>query len=100
MEFRPLYNNYRDDHFIVRELTRSPGIIRKRDGIAHVLLMPSMQFQPATKKIVQTFLAQISQQINDHFNGRSMPIQIQLLDGDSNDLDVDQGGLKWVSSPS
>jgi len=100
MEFRPLYNNYRDDHFIVRELTRSSGIIHTRDGVAHVMLMPTMQFQPAIRNIVQTFLAQISQQINDHFDGRSMPIQIQLLDENSNDLDIDQGGLKWVSSPS
>jgi len=100
MEFRPLYNNYRDDHFIVRELTRSSGIIHKRDGIAHVLLMPTMQFQPATRDIVQTFLAQMSQRINDHFDGRSMPIHIQLLDENSNDLDIDQGGLSWVSSPS
>ena len=95
-----MYNNYRDDHFILRELTRSPGIIRKREGIAHVLLMPAMQFQPATRNIVQTFLAQISQQINEHFEGRSMPIQIQLLDEDSNDLDIDQSGLKWVAAPS
>ncbi len=28
-----------------------------------------------------------------------MPIRIQLLDEDSNDLDIDQGGLKWVSAP-
>jgi len=100
MEFRPLYNNYRDDHFIVRELTRSSGIIHKRDGVAHVMLMPSMQFQPAVRDVVQTFLAKISQQINAHFDGRSMPIHIQILDEDSNDLDIDQGGLKWVSSPS
>jgi len=100
MEFRPLYNNYRDDHFIVRELTRSSGIIHKREGIAHVMLMPTMQFQPATRNIVQTFLARISQQVNTHFEGRSMPIRIHLLDEESNDLDIDQGGLKWVSSPS
>jgi len=98
MEFRPLYNN-RDDHFIVRELTRSSGIVHKRDGIAHVLLMPTMQFQPATREIVQTFLAQMSQQINEHFEGRSMPVHIQLLDENSNDLDIDQHGLNWVSAP-
>ena len=100
MEFRPLYNNYRDDHFIVRELTRSSGIIHKRDGMTHVLLIPTMQFQPATRDIVQTFLARMSQRINDHFEGRSMPIHIQLLDENSNDLDIDQHGLSWVSSPS
>ena len=100
MEFRPLYNNYRDDHFIVRELTRSPGIIQKRDGLAYVLLMPAMQLQPAVRDTVQTFLAKISQQINQHFDGRSMPIKIRLLDEDSNDLDIYQIGLRWVSSPS
>lgn len=99
MEFRPLYNNYRDDHFIVRELTRSSGIIHKRDGIAHILLMPTMEFQPAIREIVQTFLARISQQINHHFAARSMPLHIQLLDENSNDLDIDQHGLRWVSSP-
>lgn len=100
MEFRPLYNNHRDDHFVVRELTRSSGIVYKRDGIAHLLLMPTMQFQPATREIVQAFLAQMSQQINDHFEGRSMPVHIQLLDENSNDLDIDQHGLSWISSPS
>jgi len=99
-EFRPLYNNYRDDHFIVRELTRCSGIIHKRNGIAQVLLMPTMQFQPATKQIVQDFLARISRQINAHFNGRSMPVHIQLLDENTNDLDIDQHGLRWVSSPT
>ena len=99
MEFRPLYNNYRDDHFIVRELTRSPGIIHKRDRIANVLLMPPMQFQPAVREIIQRFLAQTSRQINDHFDGRYMPIHIHLLDENSNDLDIDQHGLRWVSAP-
>jgi len=45
MEFRPLYNNYRDDHFIVRELTRASGIIDKRDGIVNILLLPTMEFR-------------------------------------------------------
>jgi len=99
MEFRPLYNNYRDDHFIAQELTRSSGIIHKRDGMAHLLLMPTMQFQPATREIVQGFLARMSRQINQHFQGRSMPIHIQLLDENSNDLDIDQHGLNWVSAP-
>jgi len=100
LEFRPLYNNYRDDHFIVRELSRSPGIIHKRDGFATILLMPTMQFQPAIRETVQKFLAQMSRQINDHFAGRYMPIRIRLLDEDSNDLEIDQHGLRWVSSPT
>ena len=100
MEFRPLYNNYRDDHFIVRELTRASGIIEQRDGIANILLMPTMEFQPATRRIVQEFLAQTSQRINEHFADRCMPIHIQLLNEESNDLNIDQHGLRWVSSPT
>jgi len=100
MEFRPMYNNYRDDHFIVRELTRSPGIIYKRDGFANILLMPTMQFQPAIREILQKFLAHISRQINDHFTARHTPVRIRLLDEDCNDLDIDRHGLRWVSSPT
>jgi len=100
MEFRPLYNNYRDDHVIVRELTRASGIIEQRDGIANILLMPTMEFQPATRKIVQEFLARTSERINEHFAERYMPIHIQLLNEDSNDLNIDQHGLSWISSPA
>jgi len=100
MEFRPLYNNYRDDHVIVRELTRASAIIQQREGIANILLMPTMEFQPATRRIVQEFLAQTSQRINEHFAGRFMPIEIQLLNEDSNDLNIDRHGLRWISSPS
>ncbi len=100
MQFRPLYNNYRDDHFIVRELTRAPGIILEHEGTAQIMLIPAMQFQPAVREVVQSFLAKISQQVNEHFEGRSMPVRIQLLDENSNDLNIDQNGLKWVSAPS
>ena len=99
MEFRPLYNNYRDDHVIVRELTRASGIIEQREGIAHILFMPTMEFQPAARRIVRKFLTQTSQRINEHFAGRFMPIEIQLLNEDSNDLNVNQHGQRWVSSP-
>ena len=34
--FRPLYNNYRDDHVILRELTRAMEIIEKRDGVINI----------------------------------------------------------------
>ena len=98
MEFRPLYNNYRDDHFIVRELTRASGIIEQRDGIAHILLMPTMEFPPATRRIVRRFLAQTSQRINEHFTGRSIPLRIDLLTEESNDIEIDQCGLECVSS--
>ena len=48
--FRPLYNNYRDDHVILRELTQAMGIIEKRDGVINIQLLPAMEFQPKVKQ--------------------------------------------------
>jgi hypothetical protein len=58
-----------------------------------------MEFQPVTRIIVQKFLARISGQINEHFGAQYMPIRMQLLNEDSNDLNIDQHGLGWISSP-
>jgi len=77
--FRPLYNNYRDDHVILRELTRSLGIIEKRDGVVTIGLLPAMEFQPKVRQIVSNFLEQMSNLINAHFGGRHLPVRIQLL---------------------
>ena len=77
--FRPLYNNYRDDHVILRELTRSLGIIEKRDGVVNIRLLPAMEFQPKVRQIVSNFLEQMSNLINAHFGGRHLPVRIQLL---------------------
>jgi len=83
--FRPLYNNYRDDHVILRELARSLGIIEKRDGVVNIRLLPTMEFQPKVKQIVSNFLEQMSNLINAHFDGRHLPVRIQLL-GDQSEL--------------
>ena len=83
--FQPLYNNYRDDHVILRELTRSLGIIEKRDGVVNIKLMPAMEFQPKVKRIVSDFLEQMSNRINAYFDGRYLPVRIQLL-GDQSEL--------------
>jgi hypothetical protein len=49
-----------------------------------------VSFQPAARQIVPSFLARRSQQIDDRFAGRAMPIHIQLPDEDSNDPAIDQ----------
>lgn len=81
--FRPLYNNYRDDHVILRELTRSAGVIEKRENSLAVYLLPTMEFQPATKQIVDSFLREVSVKINSHFSGIHVPVCIQLMDVDT-----------------
>ncbi len=83
----------------MRELTRAFGIIEKRDGIVNILLMPTMEFQPATRIIVQKFLERISRQINEHFSVQYMPICMQLLNGDSYDLNSISMGLAGSHPP-
>ncbi len=79
-KFRESYNNYRDDHLIVRHLTRSAGIIHKRDETIKIDLMPSMKFSSKKRKIIATFLSEMSRQIRG-FDPSAMPeIEIKLCD--------------------
>jgi hypothetical protein len=76
--FRPMYDNYRDDHVVLRELTRSMGIVEKRQGHVIVQLLPAMEFAPKMRQIIEEFLRVISERINRYFAGRYLPIQIEL----------------------
>ncbi len=58
--FKELYNNYRDDHVLFRNLTRSHGCIRLDDYFVHVVLFPTAHYQPKVRKIVETVLEQIN----------------------------------------
>jgi len=79
-DFRPRYNNYRDDHVLLRELTRSPGVLVKRKTTIEIYLKPAMHYQPKTKKVVKEFLQKITDDINQHFGRRYYKIRIQLLE--------------------
>ncbi|MDP6736578.1 MAG: hypothetical protein QF732_08780 [Nitrospinaceae bacterium] len=81
--FRPLYENYRDDHVVLRELTRSIGIVEKREGMIRIQLMPAIEFQPKVKEVVVEFLEIMSIRINEYFSDKWLPIQIQLLEDQS-----------------
>ena len=76
--FKPMYNNYRDDHVILRQLTRSMGIVEKQDGQVIVQLLPAMEFSPKMRRIIEDFLKVMSGQINRYFVGRYLPIRIEL----------------------
>jgi hypothetical protein len=59
--FKSLYDNYRDDHVIYRNLTHADGCMQYREKTVNVILFPTMQYAPKMKKIVDKYL----QQIND-----------------------------------
>ncbi len=78
--FRAIYDNHRNDHAMLRQLTRSDGFVREIDGIIHVELWLKGRFQKKQRTAFKTFLAQCSDKINQHFDGHALPVRITLLD--------------------
>jgi len=71
--FRPIYNNRRDDHVILRALTRSSGVIVPARDRIDVYLTPQLQREPAEWKRIQKFLDICEHRIAERFQ---FPIRI------------------------
>lgn len=54
--FRPLFDNRRTDHAVLRKLTRAPGIISATPERIDVSLMPTMTIEPAEEEPIRAFL--------------------------------------------
>ena len=62
LRFRPLYDNLRDDHVILRNLIVAPAFIKIDAPEVRVQLHPSMPYPPALREIVQELLDQLNRQ--------------------------------------
>lgn len=78
--FRPLYDNHRDDHLLLRLLTRCSGIVRRSGQTVVVALWLKGHFRPAQRSVFAAFLRTMTRFINGHFRGRYAPVDIRLLD--------------------
>ena len=58
--FKNLYNNYRDDHVIYRNLTQADGCINYGEYIVEVILFPTVQYAPKTRDIIDEYLLQVN----------------------------------------
>ena len=76
-EFRPYPDNYRDDHLLLRELTRSHGYVEYHDGAVTIELHPDRNYQPRRRKAVIRFLEDVSKKINEAHPGK-IPVNITL----------------------
>jgi len=79
--FRPIYGNYRNDHVMLRQLTRADGFLHRIDGTLHVRLWLAGRFQPWQTTAFKTFLAEMSDRINDARGPDRDHVRITLLDG-------------------
>jgi len=80
--FRPIYENYRDDHVLLRELTRAPGILRHAPGsdFIEIELRPKATYTQSVRKRVEQFIDLMTTRINAHFGGRIAPVRIILAE--------------------
>jgi hypothetical protein len=65
--FRPLYGNYRNDHAMLRNLTRADGFIQASPTLVHFRLWLKGRFQERQLNAFRHFLAELSDRINQHF---------------------------------
>jgi hypothetical protein len=77
--FRPIYNNRRNDHVILRELITASGWVEEKKSSILIKLFPSREYQPAIKKDILTFLAQINYELNRYYKSKKT-ILITLYD--------------------
>lgn len=77
-DFRPLYDNLRDDHVILRTLIKAPGRIRTLNGVLMIELFPEADFQEKAINAVKTFIALRESKINKFFQGKAMPISLTV----------------------
>jgi hypothetical protein len=78
--FRPIYGNYRNDHAMLRQLTRADGFLHRADGTLHVRLWIKGRFQPWQTRAFRTFLAEIAERINNALDPGLDSIRIDLLE--------------------
>lgn len=66
--FRPIWNNYRNDLVILRELISSMGHIEENEKSIIIYLNPTRQFSKNEKYKILLFLFKISNQINKKYD--------------------------------
>ncbi|RLG31847.1 hypothetical protein DRN98_06150 [Methanosarcinales archaeon] len=62
--FRPIYDNFRDDHHYLRILTRAPAIVSSSDSFVHFMLWIPGTLQNYIIEALKQFIDIITQQIN------------------------------------
>ncbi|MDA2925110.1 hypothetical protein MYX65_10770 [Acidobacteria bacterium AH-259-L09] len=58
--FKKLYDNYRDDHVLFRNLTQAHGVLIERAAEVEVVLYPTPNYSRKLRRIVSRFLEQLN----------------------------------------
>ena len=78
--FRPIYGNFRNDHVMLRMLTRTDGFIWVSNTTIQIRLWLKGHYPNYQKKHFETFINTMQKFINNHFSGRAKNIEIKITD--------------------
>lgn len=82
--FRPIWGNHRNDHVMLRMLTRCDGLVGSSDGVIEISLWLKGRYQQHQKRAFRTFLDTMTNATNIQFAGRATPVRLKLLDSAGN----------------
>ena len=86
--FKDAYDNYRDDHVLFRNLTRSPGLIRETGEGTEVILIPQACFPPKVIKIMHSLLETFNHSQPYMPDGTGRKVTISLLNNGKELMEV------------
>ena len=89
--FKESYNNYRDDHVVFRNMTRSAGVLVNNGDSITVLLMPTLSYESKVHKIVESFLDIVNQANPVLPDGSNRKIIFQLNQKSNNLFAISNG---------
>ncbi len=92
--FRPLYDNFRDDHVVLRNLTRASGCVCFAENVVEAVLCPTMLYQPKVRKVLEEFLNQVNAMAPEMPDGSGRIIRFLLKEKGSKlfAIDVERKG--------
>ncbi len=80
-EFRPLYGNYRNDHVMLRQLTRAGGFLHREGDTLHIRLWLPGTYQQWQRKAFHRFFTVLSDKFTTYFQWpQPTRIRISLLE--------------------
>lgn len=77
--FRPLYGNHRNDHVMLRQLTRADGFLHRDGQTVYVRLWLRGRFQEWQTRAFRRFLAEVSEDLSRHFSHTGTQVRVTLL---------------------
>jgi hypothetical protein len=93
--FKRAYNNYRDDHDYLRQLTQANGVLEVGPEAITVHLMPKTNYPPRLERLIRKCLEEINDQKPQMPDGTSRPLRFRL--GSRSELRV---SLEIAAPPS